>query len=355
MADLETVVPTESPAAADTSTPAAAPADTGSTEPVSRRDAIARAVEGKPDTGEKPDTGATRARDVQGKFVPQKNTQTASTGAVVGGETAAQIKERKYPSSWKPDYKPHYEKLASNAEYAGILDEIDRREGEYHKGLEPYKQSAQFAQSIQRVMQPYQQTIQQFGMQPEQVIETLLRAEHQIRTGTPEQKLAQFMQLAQQYGVPIDGLPEPRQIDPMVNQLYQRMTQQEAMLNQYLTANQQREYESANESINQFAKDHEYLPEVRELMADLIDKGFAKGLEDAYDQAIWSKPDIRAKAIAKHNSSAEQKRKEAALAAVNTAKSAAVQVRGAPSTGQSATRIPSGKNRRDTIARLMES
>lgn len=320
-------------------TESAAPADTG---PVSRRDQIAAALDAKPDTGAKTTTARTRKPD--------------GTYAAAAAETAAPpvAKERKYPSSWKPDYKPVFEEIAANEKYSTILDEIERREGEYHKGIEPYKESASFAQNIRQAIKPYEATLRSLNVPPEAAIGELLKADHILRSAPPEQKHAYLLQIAANYGIDLSGVTQgAQQVDPYQQALNQRLQQQEQMLNQFLTTQQRQDAESANQSIQSFRKDHEHLDDVRQVMADLIDKGLAKGLDDAYDQAIWLNPDIRAKVIAKQQSLAESKRKEAVAATVNTAKSAAVQVKGAPSTGNSANRPPSGRTRREIISKMM--
>jgi len=51
-----------------------------------------------------------------------------------------------------------------------------------------------------------------------------------------------------------------------------------------------------NQSIEQFAQQHEYFDDVRETMADLLDKGLATTLDDAYVKAVRLNDDVFAKA-----------------------------------------------------------
>lgn len=356
MADNEAVV---APAAPVTESAPAAPTQQAelplstekSTEPVSRREAIAKAMDVKiSDEG--------RARDEKGKFAPKPAEAAPVTPAVVK-------KTYKYPSSFKPDYKPVFEELAGNEKYQGILDEIERREGEYHKGIEPYKESASFANNIRNVLKPYEQTIKGLNMPPEQAIEALLRAEHQMRNGTAEQKRAYFMQLAQQYGVQLNGeQAEAVPVDPYVQALWHDTQSTKQLVHQFMAAQQKQEHEAALTQIDSFKKTHDLMDDqldgqpdrtVRLEMADLIDKGLAKGLEDAYERVIWANPSTRAKVLAKQQAETEAKRKEAAQKSVETARTAAVQIKGAPSSaGNSANRPPSGKNRRELISKLVD-
>lgn len=338
---------TETPAAAETQTPQTTTEVTVTpTEPVSRRDAIKAALESAPER-----KGRDRAAD--GKFA--KAGESIPVAAQPSTQAAPVKKERKYPSSYKPEYKPLFDELAGNEKYMPILDEIERRETEYGKGLEPYKESANFAQAIRKVIQPYEQTMRALNVTPEVAVEKLLQADAILRHSPPEQKQAYLMQLAQEYGIQIAGPDgEPQQVDPYVQALWQQQQQTNQVLQQFMTAQQQSEMASATKSVEEFKKTHEFMEEVRAEMADLIDKGLAKGLDDAYDRAIWSNPAIRGRVLAKQQTDTEAKRKEDARKTTAAAKSAAVQIKGAPSTGNDAIRQVSGKTRREVIASMVD-
>ncbi len=305
--------------------------------PLNRRDAIKAAM----------DKPKAEVRDDKGKFA--KKDEPA--------KVAATPKVRKYPSSFKPDYQPVYEELSTNEKYQGFLDEIERREGDYHKGIEPYKESAAFAQSIRNAMAPYEANIRARNLTPDKAVDALLRADHNLRTLPPVQRQEYLLNIARQYGIEMPAAEQQAQpqIDPYVQALWQRQQQQEQVLNQYLTAKQHEDNANAVSQIATFKKDHEFMDdELGFKMGDLIDKGLAKGLDDAYDMVIWSTPAIRAKVLAKQQSESEAKRKEAAQASVSAAKAAGVQIKGAPSSGNGANRPVSGKNRRELIASMID-
>jgi hypothetical protein len=99
-----------------------------------------------------------------------------------------------------------------------------------------------------------------------------------------------------------------------------------------------------------FAADpkHEFLDNVRDLMADLIEAGRAKNLEDAYAAAIWAHADTRKILL--------QREAEARIAGKNdrarAARRASSSIHGAPVTTGSP--IAPNASLRDTIAEAMD-
>lgn len=316
--------------------------ETAPEKPVDRRDAIRQAVEQK--TESRPENQDahkdSKPRDEKGKFAQSK----------VDNPAIIPKKERKYPSDFKPEYKTAYEKLVANEEFHGILDEIDRRGQEYFKGIEPYKESAAFAQSVKKAIQPYENNLRALNLTPDKAVEALLRADNNLRTLPMPQRQAYLRQLASQYGIDLSGGNEEQpqhQPDPLILSMAQR---QEALERRI----QEQDMERANQQAESFGKDKPYFKEAREKMGDLLEfytnKGIAKTLDELYDEAIYTLPDIRAKVEEKKFSELQNKRQEEAKKSVNKAKSANVQIKGAPSSGASVIRPVTGKSRRDVIA-----
>lgn len=214
---------------------------------------------------------------------------------------------RKPPSSWKKEAQERYSSLDPL-----FQDEIDRREADFHKGIEAYKQKAQIADEWDRAIQPYMQTIQQFGIPPQAAISNLLAADNLLRNGNPIQKQQYFMKLAQDYGV--DLTPQPQQeIDPKLQPLYQqvqgltqRLQASEAERQQQIAQAQQQEQQKLNSQIAEFAKANEHFEAVRGEMAALLQAGAASDLNDAYQKAIWANPDVRAALLAKQQEQQKQ-------------------------------------------------
>ena len=121
------------------------------------------------------------------------------------------------PSSWKRDYHEVWQTADDKLkEYAW------QREEEMRKGVEPLLGKAQFADKMQKAMQPYEQTIRGLGLEPEVAVEALMRADYTLRTAPTDQKRAYLAQLASQYGInlgEVDPYLQPGPVDPAVYQL----------------------------------------------------------------------------------------------------------------------------------------
>ena len=149
------------------------------------------------------------------------------------------------PTSWKRDYHEVWQTADDKLkEYAW------QREEEMRKGVEPLLSKAQFADRMQKVIEPYEQTIRGLGIEPDAAVEALMRADYTLRNAPADQKRAYLGQLAAQYGInlgEVDPYSQGGPIDPAVYQLQNELNnirgevvgwkqQQEQAQNQALVA-----------------------------------------------------------------------------------------------------------------------
>ena len=234
-------------------------------------------------------------------------------------EEAEEVTEREYPSSWKKD-----EALTSafNKIPEEVYSEIQRREADFHKGIEGFREKASYADKMQQAIQPYMATINSLGVAPEQAITSLLGADHKLRYGQPFEKKQALQSIAQQYGVDLEGIQEPVKVDPQ----YQALQTQLQQLQQSVEQQKQQESQSLNSEIESFAQEHSDFEAVREDMAVLLQEGRASSLQDAYDKALWLNPETRSNLLSQQQKEAEAKRKAAAKQAAAKAKKASASV-----------------------------
>lgn len=247
------------------------------------------------------------------------------------------------PQSWSASAKAKFGELSPE-----IQQEVIKRERDFDKGLQQNAGLANFGRSLAEVISPYQAMLAAEGASPVEVVSDLMRTAYLLRTAPPQQKLQLFRQVAQQFGVDLNGLTttEEPYVDPHIAALQQRQQQLEQYLQQqHLQAQQQSQQAQAQETtrlsseIEQFANDpaHVYFEEVRADMAALLKAGRARDLADAYEMAIWARPDIRSSLMQEQ----EAKRKAEAARRAKDAAAAAVSVRGAPHGGSG---LPGPKN-----------
>lgn len=270
-----------------------------------------------------------RARDEAGRFAAKES------APVTPPEEPKPIKA---PSSWKPAAQEAYLKAergeALTPEEVRILtNEANRRESDFHRGVEEFKNHAQKARAYEAVIAPYQQTFQQLGVDAPTAIGALLKADHTLRYGDPATKAQYFQQLAQQYGVNLEQIQNPPQYDPQTQYLMQQLNELRQTQAQWHNSIQQQEQTRANQELEQFSQaGNAHFDAVRGDMADLLETGKATSLQDAYEKAVWMNPDIRQSLIEQQRSEAQKK---AMAEAQNLrAKTAAVSVKGSsPSAG----------------------
>jgi hypothetical protein len=266
-----------------------------------------------------------KVRDESGKFAKkepepvEKPVEKQTDTPIEKTEPEAPVKRA--PSSWKKETQAEWEKLPSH-----VQEDVLRREADFHKGIEQYKQHAQKAQVYEQAIAPYQRTLQQMGVAPEQAIGALFKADDLLRNSAPHEKAAYFAQLAKDYGVQLDEIKQPPQVDPAYQQLLNEVRSLKTSEFQREQQRQQAEQQSLNSTIAKFSEGKEHFDAVREDMAALLQAGRAQDLEAAYDMAIWARPDLRSGLLQQQTQAAEERARASIQA--KRAQSASVSVKG---------------------------
>jgi hypothetical protein len=228
---------------------------------------------------------------------------------------------RKAPSSWKKDYWGKWETLDPD-----LQSYIEQREGEFAKGVSMYKHEADKGRGFIEAINPYMPILEQHGLDPVKHVKTLMDAHYALSMGSPQQKQAMFARLATDYGVDLKSYTGTQ--DPQQAALLNELNQIKSYINHFeQTRNQEIEQEAVNR-IQAFKANAEFFEDVREPMAQLLERGLATDLQQAYEMATWQTPSIREKLIAKQANTAIQRN------TITTKKAAAVSPRSIAPTGQ---------------------
>ena len=191
------------------------------------------------------------------------------------------------PSSWKKDYEEDWGRLDPR-----LQDYIQQREADYAKGVSTYKNQWDMAAPIMESIRQFQPLLQQYGVAPQQWITQLGNAHASLVTGTPEQKMQIFQQLANDYGVNLGALTGQTGYDPQFSSLAQELNQIKNQWGQFQAQQEAMEQSSLRNEIDSFKTDKPYFEEVRETMAGLLQSGMADDLQSAYDKAIRLNDDV---------------------------------------------------------------
>lgn len=276
-----------------------------------------------------------RARDEVGRFA-KKDGEVAPEGVpdAPASEPApvTNTNTRKPPQSWRQDLKDKF--LTLDPE---IQDEAIRRENDYNKGIQRYAEDAKYAATVKPVFDKWAPYLNQLQVQPAEAFDRLIQAEQALRTGSPSQKEAAFIKLAADYGINLGNQTQEQQnIDPNVQHALQRVQyleeqirNQQHMQQQEQQRKQQAEQAELTRQIEEFSSspNRPHFEAVRDDMSKLLQAGYAESLDDAYDKAVWARPDIRSTLLKDE----EAKRIQEQAKVAETAKAKARSITGSPS------------------------
>jgi hypothetical protein len=277
---------------------------------------------------EEPEQKAARLRDEKGKFAAKPATVAEEAPVEeVPPITEPEQPVSKAPNTWKKDAAAVWEQLPPAARA-----EIERREADFHRGIEGYKQDATFGQTIQRTLTPHLETFRALNVAPERAIADLLDGDRKLRFGQPHEKAAFMAQLASHYGIDLNAVQQIQQtpVDPHLSALQQQVQQLQSVIQNQQSSVQQQAEASLHSEIAAFAADpnHSHFETVKPHMIALLQAGQAKDLADAYEQAVYANPTTRA-AMLQQQLAAQ--REEAAKKAQAARQAASVNTKPRPS------------------------
>lgn len=267
-------------------------------------------------------------RDEKGRFAPKAEAKEAQPAI----EPAPAPPVRNPFSSWKPDaqsalLKAERGEALSPEELKLIRIEAERRESDFHKGVSEFKSHSERAKAYDAVIAPYQQHLQKLGVDAPTAINALMRADVTLRTSDPATKAQYFAQLAREYGIDLGQVQAPPQVDPQTQYLMGQLNELRQSQQLWQNQLQQQEQAKAQQELSQFATaERPHFDAVRVDMADLLETGKAQSMQEAYEMAVWMRPDIRSTLIEQQRAEAQRKAIETAQA--QRAKTAAVSVKG---------------------------
>ncbi len=281
-----------------------------------------------------------RARDEAGRFVakpverpeapkPERKTLTLPEAKPQADPAAsASTPVVKAPEGWKAELKEQFATLPPQ-----IQAEISRREADMHKAFTRQDEERQFGKRVLEMTAPYLGTIRQEGGDPLAAYNLYLQTAQTLRTGTPQQKVEALLSVARQFNVPLGQPVQQGQqgYDPRVDQAMQEVNTLKQYLQQEAHQRQLAEQATLQSEIDGFAQEagHEHFETVKTRMGVLLENGYAKDLQDAYDQAIWSEPAIRS-TLSATLMAPETKRLTEQIAKADAARKASGSVTGGP-------------------------
>jgi len=116
------------------------------------------------------------------------------------------VEARPAPKSWAKEKHELWSKLDP-----AVQDQIELRETQALEGISAYKEYSGIGKQIRDVAAPYQQLLEQQGVDLPKAVSTLFAAHARLTTGSQEQRLAAYQELGRNL-----GLAQQTDIDPRV-------------------------------------------------------------------------------------------------------------------------------------------
>ena len=230
-------------------------------------------------------------------------------------DAESQVEEvvtRQPPKSWPKEMHEYWGKTDPK-----VQEYWETREQQMLDGLEQYRANAKLAEDLNKVVAPYQQVMQQAGVDLPKAVSYLMGAHMRLTSGTQEQRMYAYQELGRSLGL-LQG--EQAQVDPAVAAAWQAAQQANQKLEAWERQQEETRRTTAMNEVSEFAKDKPYFDECADHIARLIETGLS--LQDAYDAAIYANPVTRQKEIARVQKEAADNLKAKAMREAKEAKRA---------------------------------
>lgn len=202
------------------------------------------------------------------------------------------IEVRSAPQSWKKEMHEQWGTLAPE-----VQDYIELREQQMREGIDVAKEDGDLGRSLRDIINPYKDLFSQQNVSEVDAIKYLLNAHHNLSVASPEDRVKLFNQMAQSYGVNLDG----SKIDDHTQELNNRIQHLERLVSQSQQESQQEKQTKAMQEVDAFASEHEFFDDVAEELSLYVraqrEAGLEVNLQEAYEKAIWANPVTREKEI----------------------------------------------------------
>lgn len=237
------------------------------------------------------------------------------------------------PKSWPKEAHPLWEKLDPATQ-----EMVEKRENDFHQGIEAYKGDAAFARSVKEVIAPYQPLLDAQGIKdPTEGIRGLLNAHYQLSSSDEGQRTAYMAKLLKSYRIDPAKLATAvgdttTLTDPALQPLYDQINNLTTQMTAAQTAQAEAKRAEVQREVDAFASDpaHPYFEEVAQHIVLLL-RDPQMDLKSAYEQAVRANPVTWAKEEARLRSEiAADLKRQADEAAAKAKKAIGTTVRGRP-------------------------
>ena len=230
------------------------------------------------------------------------------------------------PPSWSNAVKAKWPTLDPE-----VRSEILKREADVHRGFTKNDEERNFGKEMRQVVAPYEAIIRAAGGTIPGAVADVLNTAYILRTADPQTKAHTIAQVCQQYGIDLKLVAQPQgEINPQVAALQQELQRLKGEWTQRQQQERQQLEQQVLNAVESFGQDpkHPHFQAVSAHMGALMQAGEAKDMEQAYEMAVWARPDLRAQLLAAQT--AQQTAAQQTRQRTEKARAKAVSVRGGP-------------------------
>jgi len=243
-------------------------------------------------------------QEPEGVTVGEQDDQPKEAQENASDETAAEsAKAEKAPAGWTPANREHWAGLPD-----ALKTQISKREREVNDVLQKSAGSRKFQEGFNNMTGQYRNVMQSEGINdPLQAVNGLFQTASTLVSGNPQVKAKRIAEMIQHYNIDISALddilsgqqPQQQQDDPMMKALDARLAPMQQMfdsMQNQQTQVMQSQQASVDTEVASFEQNAEFINDVRNDMADLLDMSAKRGqemtLQQAYDKAVTLNPEI---------------------------------------------------------------
>lgn len=234
----------------------------------------------------------------------------------------------KAPENWSLNDRSNWSKIPPDMQK--VVTAREKEFADFKAEAAGFEQAHDFINSLQ---QNYAPILAAEGVNAPQAIKGLFEKVSQLRMGSPQQKAQAVATIISDYGIDIGALDSVlvgKPVQESQQSEVQRLVQEQLAPMQNMMQQQQQQVQQqvqqrtqqATDEVTQFAQGAEFLNDVRNDMADLLDmadkRGVSMSLQQVYDKACAIHPEI-SNIIAERTRSADLMTAQTTLAAKKAA------------------------------------
>jgi hypothetical protein len=255
--------------------------------------------EGDQATGEPETTANKPDADIKAETADTSGAAPEAEGETPHGDSI------KAPVDWGPKDREAWSSIPRH-----LQEKVAAREKELNTVLQSTVEARRTHQEFSHLATQYGSVLSGMAGSPLEAAGMMFKTAANLRMGTPIQKAQIIADMISDFGIDINTLdsaivgeapPAHQQESARIDQLVaERMAPFEQMMGQqnaYANQQKQQSQDSANNEVADFAKNAEFLADVRMDMADLIDmaskRGYNMPMQEAYEKACSFKPEIQ--------------------------------------------------------------